>query len=408
MSPKLRVQLVTVMLLRIILNTMHRMVYPFLSIFATGLGVDVTAISLALAGRNFAGIFGPFLAPLANRRGRRFGLLAGITAFTVGVGLVAVHPSLFTLSAALILAMLSKSLFDPTIQAYFGDRVVYEQRGTALAITEISWSVAFILGVPAAGYLIARFGWSSPFPVLAVLGLVMFAVIWWMIPGDDSPDGMEGPDQQRTGDSRKNLQLILASVPALAGMSIGLWASAANEMVNLVFGVWLANSFGLQIAALAGASVVIGLSELSGEGLVALTTDRLGKPRALAIGLTGNIIASLLLPFIGRTETGALIGLFLFYISFEYTVVSQIPLMTESVPRARATVMALNLVGYGIGRSLGSLLSTFIYLRLGFLSVTLIATLFNLFALVGLAEVQKKIILLPHFMAWLKRTFQAG
>ncbi len=408
MEPKLRLQLVTVMLLRIILNTMHRMVYPFLSIFATGLGVDVTAISLTLAGRNFTGIFGPFLAPLANRRGRRFGLLAGITAFTVGVGLVAVHPSLFTFSAALILAMLSKSLFDPTIQAYFGDRVVYEQRGTALAITEMSWSLAFILGVPAVGYLIARFGWSSPFPVLAVLGLVMFAVIWRMIPRDDSQDGMEKPDQRPTGDSRKNLQVILASVPALAGISIGLWASAANEMVNLVFGVWLANSFGLQIAALAGASVVIGLSELSGEGLVALTTDRLGKPRALAIGLTGNIIASLLLPFIGRTETGALIGLFLFYISFEYTVVSQFPLMTESVPQARATVMALNLVGFGMGRSLGSLLSTFIYLRLGFLSVTLIATLFNLFALLALAEVQKKISLLPYFMAWLKRTFQAG
>ncbi len=408
MKPKLRVQLIVISILRIILNTMHRMVYPFLSVFARGLGVDVTAISLALVGRNITGIFGPFLAPIANRRGRRFGMLAGITAFTVGVGMVAVHPSLFTLSAALILAMLSKSLFDPTVQAYFGDRVIYEQRGTALAVTEMSWSVAFILGVPGVGYLIARFGWSSPFPVLAVLGLIMFTVIFRMIPGDDSQDGMAKPGQQLVGDSRQNLRVILASVPALAGMSIGLWASAANEMVNLVFGLWLANSFGLQIAALAGASVVIGLSELSGEGLVALTTDRLGKPRALALGLAGNIAASLLLPFIGRTETGALIGLFLFYISFEYTLVSQLPLMTESVPQARATVMAFNLVGFGIGRSLGALLSTFVYLRLGFLSVTLIATLFNLFGLIALAEVQEKIIILPHFIAWVKRAFQTG
>ena len=272
----------------------------------------------------------------------------------------------------------------------------------------MSWSVAFILGVPGVGYLIGRFGWSAPFPVLAVMGLVMFAVIWRMIPRDDSQDGMDRPNQIVTGDSHQNLQIILASIPALAGISIGLWASAANEMVNLVFGLWLANSFGLQIAALAGASVVIGLSELSGEGLVALTTDRLGKPRAVAIGLTGNILASILLPFIGRTEIGALIGLFLFYISFEYTVVSQLPMMTESVPQARATVMALNLVGFGIGRSLGALLSTFFYLKLGFLSVTLIAILFNLFALVALAEVQQKIILLPHFIAWFKRTFQTG
>ena len=412
---KLKIQIVIVALLRIILNTMHRMVYPFLSIFAHGLGVDVTAISFALAGRNGASILGPILTPIANQRGRKFGMLAGIIAFTLGVGLVAVYPSLFTLSVALILAILGKTLFDPTVQAYFGDRVPYEQRGTALAVTEMSWSLAFIIGVPAMGYLISCFGWSAPFPVLAVLGLGMFAVIWWTIPREDprsttdlTKAAGDMPQRQSTLDLQLNLRAVLASIPALAGISIGLWASAANEMVNLIFGLWLADSFGLQIAALAGASAVIGLSELSGEGLVALTTDRIGKPRAIAFGLTGNVLASILLPFIGRTEIGALIGLFLFYISFEYTVVSLLPLMTESVPQARTTVMAANLVGFGIGRSLGALLSTFIYLRLGFLPVTLIAILFNVFAMLALAEVQEKIIILPHMIAWLKRTFQAG
>ena len=189
---------------------------------------------------------------------------------------------------------------------------------------------------------------------------------------------MERPDQITARATRnKTCVAILASIPALAGISIGLWASAANEMVNLIFGLWLANSFGLQIAALAGASVVIGLSELSGEGLVALTTDRIGKPRAIALGLTGNIIASILLPFIGRTETGALIGLFLFYISFEYTVVSQLAADDRKRAAGASDRDGANLVGFGIGRSLGALLSTFIYLRLGFLPVTLVAVLFN-------------------------------
>lgn len=405
---KLRIQLFIFMLMRIILNTMHRMVYPFLSVFSRGLGVDVTAISLVLAGRNFVGIFGPFLVPLANKRGRRFGMLAGITAFTIGVSLVAIYPNLLTFSAALILAILSKTLFDPTLQAYLGDRVAYEQRGTALAITEMAWSIAFILGVPGMGYLINRFGWSAPFPVLAVSGLVIFAVIWLMLPRDDVQDQVDMSDQNPASRSRGNQAIILTSIPALAGLSIGLWGSAANEMVTLIFGLWLANSFGLQIAALAGASVVIGLSELSGEGLVALTTDRLGKPRAVAFGLTGNILASLLLPIIGRTETGALVGLFFFYISFEYMVVSLLPLMTESVPHARATGMALNLVGFGIGRSLGAILSTFIYIRGGFLSITLIAILFNLFGLLALAVMQGKINGLMNFISWFKRIFRTG
>ena len=56
---RLRTQIIVIALLRIIMNTMQRMVYPFLAVFARGLGVDVTAVSLALAGRNMAGVFGP-------------------------------------------------------------------------------------------------------------------------------------------------------------------------------------------------------------------------------------------------------------------------------------------------------------------------------------------------------------
>ncbi len=392
---RVRTQIAIMSLLRIIINTMHRMVYPFLSIFAQGMGVDVTAVSLALAGRNIAGIFGPIVAPVADSRGRKFGMLLGIVAFTLGMGLVAVRPGLPTFSAALILAILGKSWFDPAIHAYFGDRVAYARRGMSVAAIEMSWSIAFIAGVPAMGFLIAHYGWSAPFPVLAGLGIFMLVVIWRLIPGDR-------PAMER-GPLFPNLQAVLVSIPAWAGISIGLWASAANEMVNLIFGVWLADAFKLQIAALAGASAVIGIAELSGESLVATVTDRLGKPRAVAVGLGANIAASVLLPWIGRSEPGALVGLFLFYLSFEYLVVSQLPMMTEVVPAARATAIALNSVGFGLGRSLGALLSTFIYMRLGFPAVTVVAVVFDILALLSLAEMQQKINVLPRLLSWITR-----
>ncbi len=394
---KTRTQIVVIGLLRVILNTMHRMVYPFLTIFARGLGVDVTAISFALAGRNLAGIVGPAFGPIADVRGRRFVMLTGIAFFTIGVGAVAIHPGLFTFAVALILAILSKSLFDPAVQAYFGDRVPYEQRGTAIAVIEMAWSLSFIAGVPAMGFLIAHFGWSAPFPVLAVLGIGMFAIIARMIPHDRPAHG-EGKQAEPAW---ANLRTVLTSVPAIAGISIALWSSMANESVNLVFGVWLADSFGLQIAALAGASAVIGVAELSGESLVALITDRLGKARAVLLGLSVNTVAALLLPFLGRTEPGALVGLFLFYISFEFMIVSQLPLMTEAVTGARGTVMAVNMVGFGVGRSLGALLSTFVYAQLGFPAVTLVAAVFNVLAMLALAEMQQKIKIVPHVVGWL-------
>ncbi len=395
---RLRFQLLVSMLLRLILNTMHRLVYPFLAVFARGLGVDVTSLYSVVTARSFVGVFMPVFGAIADRRGRRFGMLLGISLFTVGMGLVAIHPSFLTFAGALLFAILGKYLFDPSMQAYFGDQVPYEKRGTALAVTEGAWSLAFIAGVPLVGYLISAYGWTAPFPLLAGLGVGMFAVVWWMIPRSDPLRS------QPVNGSVKNIRAVLTSVPALAGISIGLWASAANELVNLIFGVWLEDSFGLKIAALAGASAVIGFSELGGEGLVALTTDRLGKPRALVLGLTGNILAALLLPIVGRTEIGALVGLFLFYITFEYVLVSQIPLMTEVMPGARATLLSFNVAGQSLGRMIGALLAMFTYQRFGFLSVTLIAVLFNGFGLLALGELTRKVAILSRIRDWFGRT----
>lgn len=390
----MRSPLLFFILLRTILNTMHRMIYPFLAVFARGLGTDITTLSVVITVRSFFGMFAPLLGPVADQRGRRFGMLAGVLVFTAGVGLVALYPSFLTFSIGLLCGTLGKYFFDPAMQAYLGDRVAYERRGTALALTEAAWSLSSIAGIPLMGVLIARFGWMAPFPVLAGLGLVMFVAILWIIPA--ARDDLHQP----SAPSLNNVRAVLTNIPALAGISIALWASAANELVNLIFGLWLEDSFGLRIAALAGASAVIGLSELSGEGLVALTTDRLGKPRALVIGLIGNILASLLLPVIGRTELGALVGLFLFYITFEYVLVSHIPLMTEVMPNARATLLSFNVMGHSLGRMIGALLATFIYQSLGFLPVTLIAVLFNLTALLALGELTQRIVILPRLLAW--------
>ena len=108
----------------------------------------------------------------------------------------------------------------------------------------------------------------------------------------------------------------------------------ANQLVNVVFGVWLNQSYGLQIVALGSASAVIGFAELIGEGGVSLISDGLTKRKAVFIGIIGCIISSLILPFLGRTIWGAYIGLFLFYLTFEFTIVSGIPMMTGILPSA--------------------------------------------------------------------------
>src|SRR5439155_25070933 len=96
---------------------------------------------------------------------------------------------------------------------------------------------------------------------------------------------------------------------AMGALGMGLCIGAANETVTIIYGEWLKNAFLLQAAALGLATSVIGIAELSGEGLVAALVDRIGKRRAVIIGFALNALSYLALPILGHTLIGALIGL---------------------------------------------------------------------------------------------------
>ena len=391
LKTRLRYQVLIFTATRVVLNTMFRMMYPFLAVFARGIGVDLPTISLALTLRSFTGVFAPFLGTMGDSRGRKVGMLIGLAIFITGLLVVMIWPTFPAFLAALVLSMLGKYLYDPSMQAYLGDRVVYQRRGRVLAVTELSWSLSFLVGMPAMGFLIGSYGWQAPFPVLAFLGVLAFGVLAWMIPMDEV-------DPAKTTGIRENIKKLASYPPVLAGLAMAMLFSAANEVVNLVFGIWLENSFGLVIAALGVAAAVIGFSELGGESLAAAFTDRLGKPLAIGIGIALNCLAALLLPILGFSTAGAMVGLFFFYLTFEYALVSSVPMMTEVMPAARATVMAFATASVSLGRALGALIASPLFLFgesmasiPDILPNALAAIIFNLAALVALRYLQRGI-----------------
>jgi len=374
---RLRTLLPLVLIIRTVFNSAHRMIYVFLPILGRGLGVDIKSMSLALTARATISSLGPFAASVADVRGRKFGMLLGLILFTGGTALVVFFPTFPIFILSLIFATTGKYVFDPGIQAYLGDRIEYQQRGRIIAITEFGWSLAFIFGIPLAGYLIARQGWISPFRLFATLGLVNILALQLSLPSDrDEPRPNHG--------WMRNFRSVLTHKPALLALGVGFMISNANEVINVVFGVWLddslktwvgvdgftgvfrflnffKNTLGLDIALLILAAIIIGISELSAEGLVARFVDRLGKPRAVALGLIVNSLAAVLLPLLGGTTSGALFGLFLFFISFEFSLVSMIPMMTEIMPETRATLMAFTVSALSLGRASGALLAPYLY-----------------------------------------------
>ena len=328
-------------------------------------------------------------------------MLIGMGIFLAGTLSASLFPHIITFFITILLCNLGNNLLISAIQAYLGDRVAYQKRGLYLAIGELSWAVSFIIMVPLAGLVLERANWNGPYIWLTILGTVMTAILWLVVPQDT-------PSEPEPLAIFKDIKTVLRSLPAVLGMLMGTAFIIGNELVNVVFGVWMQDSFGLQIAALGAASMIIGFSELGGEGLAALLADRVGKERLMGISFLFNGLWMITLPWLGQSQVGAFIWLFMFYLTFEVGIVSALPLITELVPQARATMMALFIAALSIGRALGDVIAPRLYTS-GFIVNALVCLGLDLVALFILTRIKlpratekplvsesfKKVVILP-------------
>lgn len=360
-SHRLRDQMIGATFARMVINTAHRMIYPFLPAFSRGLGVPVEALAVMLSARGALGLASPLFGPIPDRFGRRNAMVAGVAVFTLGLAVVAIWPGYATLFAAMMLIVVSKFLFDPALQAYIGDRTPYSRRGLVIAFTEMAWSGAVLIGTPLIGYAIALSSWRAPFAPLAVLGVFSGLLIWYLIPANGTREEAAATRPPLW----KQLSLIWRSPSILGALAIGTLISIANESFGVVYGVWMEQSFALSVVQLGLTTTVIGLAELGSEALVMFTADKMGKRRAIAMGLGASAVAYSVLPFVSVNLNWALAAIFFVYVAFEYTIVASIPLMTELLPEARGTMMSANMASHALGRMIGALLGGTLY-RLGF------------------------------------------
>lgn len=337
---------------RTVLNIPMRIVYPFLPAIARGLGVPLETASLLLTVRGLVSAAGPLYGFLADRYGRRRMMLVGLTALAVGSAVTAFGPTFGLALVGFALLGISKASFDPAMQAYVGDTVPYERRGRVMGILELPWSMSWFIGVPLAGFIIAAAGWRAPFWLLAVLGTLCVGVLWRLCPDCGRSPTYARPSRPNLASlARQRSQLIRTAVI----LCVPFLLVAAQEDLFIIYGAWMEQGFGLSVSTLGVASVGVSLAELIGELASAGLVDRLGKRRAVLMGLALNVLAYLALPRLAGTLGSALFGVFMVFLTFEFTIVCLLPMLSELAPNARAMIMALNAAVMSLGRVVSSL-----------------------------------------------------
>ena len=356
-----------------------RMTYPFLPAIARGLDVSLVSVAQLIALRSFAGFLSPLFSPLSERFGRRLILALSMVVFSIGCLIVFLWPVYWILGVALVITGVSKVVYDPAMQSYLGDVVPYEKRGKAIGITESSWAGALLVGAPLIGLVIARQGWHAPFFWLAVLGVAAAVLLWQLLP----PARVHAT---RAADLKGMLAVMRQhSVIWAVGLYV-LFAMIAQELLLIVYGDWMEQSYGLALTNLGLASAVIGGAEIIGELTAGWSVDRFGKRRVVIT--MGLLLAGVyfLIPYASVSLAAALAILFIFFFLFEVTFVGSMPLMTEVVPTARSVVLSVAFASAGLGRMIGALLGPVIWQAFGLHGNTFVGALLTLLAILVLAR----------------------
>jgi MFS transporter, DHA1 family, inner membrane transport protein len=341
MNREIRRALVAVFIARSAANGALRVIYPFLPAIARGLDVSPAALSSLVAIRNLGGLATPAVARLSERRGRRWMMLVAMGGVTLGCALTAASNLFIVAGLGIVLVGFAVPAFGIPMQAWFGDRVPYSERGRVFGITELTWSVSLLAVVPLSGFLIELTSWRAPFVLVGVAAAIGTVAV------------ARGIDSDRPRErTERSLKL---TAPRIRILAIALLFSMAAEIPFVVYAQWLEDSFALSIAGIGTFTIAVVVAEVFGEGLVTLYADRWGLRRMFLGGLLISGLAYLAFSLTGGGLAFATLVVIVWIASFEVTVVAAIPFTSEMTVEARERLLSLFTVMIACGRAMGAL-----------------------------------------------------
>ena len=376
---RLGLQIGVASLCRFLLNTARRFPYPFAPALSRGLGIPLAAVTSLIAVNQVTGLLSLLFGPMADRWGYRIMLFAGLGSLAVGMLAGGLLPCYVVILIGLFLAGLGKSMFDPALQAYVGERIPFSRRGMVVGFMETVWAGSTLVGIPLIGLLIAHLGWRAPFLALGACAVLGMGALWIMIPAGDAVRCASPVRLDLFGSWKK----LLHQKPGLGMLGFAFFISVANDNFFVVYGAWMEQSFHLSVVALGLTSTIIGGAELIGETLTASLGDRLGLQRSMSSGLLLSTVSYLILPMVEHSLPGALGVLFSVFLFTEFAIVAALSVSTEVMPDARATMMSGYLAAASAGRVIGAIMGGVVWTLGGLAAVSAVSAGINALALIS-------------------------
>ena len=336
-------------------NTALRWLPLFLPTLEPAFSATTTQLTTVLGAGELAGLSTVASGPRLDRGRERLVLVASLGLLTASA-LIALVGTLASFAVSFFVLVLAVSNYTVAGQAWISHRVAYRQRARMLGLYETSWALALLVGAPIIAVLINVFGWRGPFVVLAVASAGAMFMVAASLPRWVPEVVIEDLDPATPVVRRAAitptawLVMVGSATTAMAGLG-----------VFVVSGSWLDDAFGVPTGGIGAVAIAFGAVELVSSLTSAWLADRIGKLRSTLAGLVLLLAGLAIMVSADARLAVGVIGILTFLLGFEFAFVTSLSLVSESMPDARGTTLAVSNAVGTIARAAGAVSSGWLY-----------------------------------------------
>ncbi|MDW3177527.1 MAG: MFS transporter [Acidimicrobiia bacterium] len=329
------------------INTAIRWLPFFLPTLAIAYDSSTATLALLLGIAEASGLSTYFVGRWLDAGRERLVIVLALGGVVLSSALALVGSIWFFAAAAVVIGVAAGNV-TVAGHAWISARVPFNRRARFIGVYEFSWAGALLIGVPLVAMLISVFGWRGPFIAVAIVAIISAAFVATIDDGEGARRDMAPSDKTPI---TTDAWFIIAA---------GAMVAMAGLTTIVIAGTWLDEALGVSTGGVGLVAMAFGAAELIASMSSAAFADRLGKRRSVQFSVSGLLVGLAIIAITGSSLLIGTIGLFIFFVGFEYAIVTSFSLVSEAMPDSRGKALgvgnALGTLARGVGVALAGLL----------------------------------------------------
>lgn len=320
-------------------------------------------------------IFALLAGPISDGLNRKKIMSIGMAAFAISTFLCGLAPNFWSMFVFRFLAGVSAAFVTPQVWASIPVLVPPPKIVKSMGIATAGLSISQMFGLPIGGYL-ASINWSAPFFTISLLSLLLIFPIHFIVP-DIKPQNSSLVSVSIV----KRYKELLKEPPAKKAFFAYFIFQTGNFAAFSFIGTWFSDKFGLNVAEIGSAMLILGLGNTLGSLFGGNIVKRIGQPKTLILGIGILALLYAVLPnstSLSLAELNFSIIFFLGGLIFP-VIMSLLQTLSSS---ARGTIAAIANTSMYSGTTIGAFLGGILYAKFyGFLSIGIFTTILYLISI---------------------------